>query len=46
MNNLKRFLFAFLLIGSFVKAQTVFIGSNINEKINPGNEEPIFMLAV
>ena len=33
MNNLKRFLFAFLLIGSFVKAQTVFIGSNINEKI-------------
>ena len=33
MNNLKRFLFAFVLIGSFVKAQTVFIGSNVNEKI-------------
>jgi len=33
MNNLKRFLFAFVLIGSFVKAQTVFIGPNINEKI-------------
>jgi gliding motility-associated-like protein len=33
MKNLKRFLFGFVLIGSFAKAQTVFVGSNTNEKI-------------
>lgn len=33
MKNLKRFLFGFVLIGSFAKAQTVFVGSNTNEKL-------------